>query len=83
MDEANFDQIVEDALDGLPEWAAAALDKVVMLVEEEDTDDPDLRGPYVGRWLRAQEELFGPPASWPLAQHASQCWVLFTKLHET
>ncbi len=54
-----------------------------MLVEEEDTDDPDLRGPYVGGWLRAQEELFGPPASWPLAQHASQCWVLFTKLHET
>ncbi len=32
MDEANFDQIVEDALDGLPERAAAALDKVVVLV---------------------------------------------------
>ncbi len=32
LDEANFDQIVEDALDGLPERATAALDKVVVLV---------------------------------------------------
>ncbi len=32
MDEANFDQIVEDALDGLPKWAAAELDNVVVLV---------------------------------------------------
>ncbi len=35
LDEADFDQIVEDALDGLPEWAAAELVNVVVLVEEE------------------------------------------------
>ncbi len=72
MNEANFDQIVEDALAGLPERATAALDKVVVLVDEEDTDDPDLLGLYVGRRLRAQEELFGPPAPWSFAQYASR-----------
>ncbi len=35
MDEANFDQIVEDALGGLPKWATAELDNVVVLVKEE------------------------------------------------
>ncbi len=35
MDEVNFDQIVEDALNGLPKWAAAELDNVVVLVKKE------------------------------------------------
>ena len=59
MDEADFDQAVEDALDELPEWAAAALDNVVVLVEEEDADEPDLLGLYVG--VPLPERDGGPP----------------------
>ncbi len=62
MDEADFDQVVEDALDELPEWAADALDNVVVLVEEEDADEPDLLGLYVGvpETERGHEEPFEP-----------------------
>ena len=48
MDDADFDQVVEDALDELPDWAADALDNVVVIVEDHDADDPDLLGVYVG-----------------------------------
>ncbi|MGI9116909.1 MAG: metallopeptidase family protein [Gaiellales bacterium] len=62
MDDADFDQIVEDALNDLPDWAADALDNVVVLVEEEDADDPDLLGIYVGVPLteRGDEPPIGP-----------------------
>ena len=62
MDPADFEQAVEDALDELPDWAADALDNVVVLVEEEDADDPDLLGLYVGVPLveRGHEPPLGP-----------------------
>jgi predicted Zn-dependent protease with MMP-like domain len=62
MDEADFDQVVEDALDGLPDWAADALDNVVVIVEDHDPDDPDLLGVYVGIPLteRGHEPPLGP-----------------------
>ena len=62
VDADAFDRVVEDALDELPEWASAALDNVVVLVEEEDADDPDLLGLYVGVPLveRGHEPPLGP-----------------------
>jgi len=62
VDEADFDQVVEDALDELPKWAADALGNVVVLVENEDADDPDLLGVYVGIPLteRGHEPPLGP-----------------------
>jgi len=62
MDDADFDQLVEDALDELPDWAAEALDNVVVMVEDADPDDPDLLGVYVGVPLteRGHEPPLGP-----------------------
>jgi predicted Zn-dependent protease with MMP-like domain len=62
MDDADFDQVVEDALDELPDWAADALDNVVVIVEDHDADDPDLLGLYVGVPLteRGHEPPLGP-----------------------
>ena len=62
MDPADFEQAVEDALDELPDWAADALDNVVVLVEDEDADEPDLLGLYVGVPLpeRGDEPPIGP-----------------------
>ena len=53
---------VEDALDELPDWAAEALDNVVVIVEDHDPDDPDLLGVYVGIPLteRGHEPPLGP-----------------------
>jgi predicted Zn-dependent protease with MMP-like domain len=51
MDDADFDQVVEDALDN-----------VVVIVEDHDADDPDLLGLYVGVPLteRGHEPPLGP-----------------------
>ena len=47
--EEEFDAIVEDALDEVPEELMAMLDNVVFLVEEEPPpDEPDLLGVYEG-----------------------------------
>jgi predicted Zn-dependent protease with MMP-like domain len=43
-----FDDLVARALDRLPGPLAALLDNVVVLVEDEDPDDPDLLGLYTG-----------------------------------
>jgi predicted Zn-dependent protease with MMP-like domain len=59
VDADAFEQAVEDALDELPAWAAEALDNVVVLVEDEDADEPDLLGLYVGVPLPEREG--GPP----------------------
>ena len=62
MDADEFERVVEDALDELPAWATVALENVVVLVEEEDADDPDLLGIYVGVPLveRGHEPPLGP-----------------------
>ena len=59
MDVEDFERAVEDALDELPAWAERALENVVVLVEDEDADDPDLLGLYVGVPLPEREG--GPP----------------------
>ena len=43
-----FDDLVARALDQLPAPLASLLDNVVVLVEDEDPDEPDLLGLYNG-----------------------------------
>ena len=43
-----FEELVADALDEVPEQLTRLMDNVVVLVEEEDPQDPDLLGLYDG-----------------------------------
>jgi predicted Zn-dependent protease with MMP-like domain len=43
-----FEELVADALDGVPAELMALLDNVVVLVEDRDADEPDLLGVYDG-----------------------------------
>lgn len=43
-----FDELVADALDLIPPQLAAAMDNVVVLVEDRNPDEPDLLGLYEG-----------------------------------
>jgi predicted Zn-dependent protease with MMP-like domain len=59
MDAAEFDALVERALDGIPDEIAALVRNVVVLVEDEPpADDPDLLGLYDGIALT---ERWGDP----------------------
>jgi predicted Zn-dependent protease with MMP-like domain len=61
-----FETLVEQALDGLPDEFAEMLDNVVVLVEEEpDPEDLEAMG------FEAGEELFGLYQGVPLAQRDS------------
>ncbi len=63
MGPAEFDALVDRALDGIPDEIAALVRNVVVLVEEDPpADDPDLLGLYDGvaltdRWGDATLEL--------------------------
>jgi predicted Zn-dependent protease with MMP-like domain len=59
----DFERAIQDALDELPEWALPYLENVAVLAEEEDPDDPDLLGLYVGvpETMRGHEEPLDPP----------------------
>ncbi|MEZ0363535.1 metallopeptidase family protein [Mycobacterium sp. pUA109] len=48
MDPRRFDELVADALDLIPPDLAAAIDNVVVLVEDRHPDEPDLLGLYEG-----------------------------------
>ena len=48
MDPSRFDDLVSDALDLIPPQLAAAIDNVVVLVEDRNPEDPDLLGLYEG-----------------------------------
>jgi predicted Zn-dependent protease with MMP-like domain len=43
-----FEEHVRNALDGLPEHIAAALRNVAVVIEDENSDDPDLYGLFDG-----------------------------------
>ena len=49
MSPQRFDELVSDALDLIPPELAAAIDNVVVLVEDRNPDEPDLLGPVPGR----------------------------------
>ena len=63
MDQAEFERTIEAALDELPDWALPYLENVAVLAEEEDPDDPDLLGLYLGvpETERGHEEPVDPP----------------------
>jgi len=48
MSETRFDELVSDALDQVPTRRAAAMDNVVVLVEERNEDEPTVLGLYQG-----------------------------------
>ncbi len=48
MTDAEFDEHVRAALDALPPHVAAALQNIAVVVEEENSEDPDLFGLYEG-----------------------------------
>jgi predicted Zn-dependent protease with MMP-like domain len=48
MDPDRFDELVSDALDSIPSELTAALDNVVVLVEDRNPEEPDLLGLYEG-----------------------------------
>lgn len=48
MDPQRFDELVSDALDLIPPELAAAMDNVVVLVEDRHPEEPELLGLYEG-----------------------------------
>ena len=54
-----FETIVEDALDALPPELAARFSNVIVVVEDEHPDEPDLLGLYEGVALTERENYSG------------------------
>ncbi|BBX41120.1 metallopeptidase family protein [Mycobacterium simiae] len=54
-----FDELVADALDLIPPQLAAAMDNVVVLVEDRNPDEPDLLGLYEGVALTERDSDYG------------------------
>jgi predicted Zn-dependent protease with MMP-like domain len=54
-----FDDHVKAALDSLPVDIARALDNIVLLIEDEHPDDPDLFGLYEGIPLPERGDMAG------------------------
>jgi predicted Zn-dependent protease with MMP-like domain len=48
VDAPRFDELVADALDGIPEPLARAMSNVVVLTDDAHPEDPDLLGLYEG-----------------------------------
>ena len=64
VSDADFDELVADALDRIPEPLAALMDNVVVLVEQEPpAEEGDLLGLYVGTPLTERDSgyTFRPP----------------------
>jgi predicted Zn-dependent protease with MMP-like domain len=59
----DFERAIEDALDELPEWSIPFLENVAILAAEEDADEPDILGLYIGvpETERGHEEPIEPP----------------------
>jgi predicted Zn-dependent protease with MMP-like domain len=51
-----FEVLVGDALDSIPDALARSIDNVVVVVEDEDPEDPDLLGLYEGVPLTERED---------------------------
>jgi predicted Zn-dependent protease with MMP-like domain len=51
-----FEALVGEALDSIPDELAQAIDNVVIVVEDEDPEDPDLLGLYEGIPLTERED---------------------------
>ena len=58
MSPQRFDELVSDALDLIPPELAAAIDNVVVLVEDRNADEPDLLGLYEGIALTERDSWY-------------------------
>jgi len=58
MDPQRFDELVSDALDLIPPELAAAMDNVVVLVEDRHPRDTDLLGLYEGVALTERDSEY-------------------------
>ena len=56
---AEFEEYVADALDDLPPELAAVFSNVVVVVEDENAEEPDLLGLYEGVALTEREHYSG------------------------
>jgi predicted Zn-dependent protease with MMP-like domain len=59
MEPQRFDELVADALDMIPPELAAAMDNVVILVEDRHPEDPELLGLYEGVALTERDSDYG------------------------
>lgn len=58
ISEKRFEELVSDALDSLPEKLIAAVDNVVVLVEDRNEEEPDLLGLYEGVALTERDSWY-------------------------
>jgi predicted Zn-dependent protease with MMP-like domain len=58
---SRFEELVGQAMDALPGPLAERFDNVVVLVDDEHEDEPDLLGIYEGIPLTEREEYSGVP----------------------
>ncbi len=58
MSPQRFDELLGDALDLIPPELAAAIDNVVVLVEDRDPEDPELLGLYRGIALTERDSSY-------------------------
>jgi predicted Zn-dependent protease with MMP-like domain len=56
---ARFEELVSDALDEIPPKLTAAMDNVVVLVEDRNAEDPSLLGLYEGIALTERNSDYG------------------------
>ena len=59
MSRQRFEELVGEALDLIPENFAAAMDNVVVLVEDRDPDNPSILGLYHGIALTERSSDYG------------------------
>ncbi|MGV7423230.1 metallopeptidase family protein, partial [Mycobacterium kansasii] len=58
MGEQRFEELVSDALDAIPPQLAAAIDNVVVLVQDHHPEDPELLGLYEGVALTERDSFY-------------------------
>lgn len=58
MSSQRFDELVSDALDGIPRKLTAALDNVVVLVEPRHPEESDVLGLYEGTALTERDSSY-------------------------
>ena len=59
MSRRRFEELVADALDGIPQELTDAMDNVVVLVADRNADDPALLGLYEGIALTERNTSYG------------------------
>ena len=63
MSPHRFEELVSDALDLIPAKLAAAIDNVVVLVDDRHPDEPDLLGLYEGIALTERDTTYAGGAA--------------------